>query len=104
MVAFELWHPFSTGMERVKMLQGLRESCTFPEGWEAQHPQARLLLGSLLGHQWITKGALKKGKVGCLVLESCSMMRRLLLPHACTPSLILRPGIVLMDLRHKAWK
>jgi hypothetical protein len=43
-VAFELWHPFSTGMERVKMLQGLRESGTFPKNWEAQNPQVRLLL------------------------------------------------------------
>lgn len=39
-VAFELWHPFKTGMERVALLQALREGGNLPEAWEAAHPQA----------------------------------------------------------------
>ncbi len=38
-VAFELWHPFSTGMERVTLLKGLQEQGTLPAHWEAAHPK-----------------------------------------------------------------
>ena len=41
-VAFELWHPFSTGMERVVLLQALRERGTMPAEWEAANQQVRL--------------------------------------------------------------
>jgi translation initiation factor 2-alpha kinase 4 len=40
-VAFELWHPFATGMERAARLRELQERGALPPAWEAQHPQAR---------------------------------------------------------------
>lgn len=42
-VAFELWHPFSTGMERVTLLKGLQEQGTLPAHWEAAHPKVSFL-------------------------------------------------------------
>ncbi len=43
-VVFELWHPFSTGMERTVLLQDLRENNALPAAWEAANPTiARLI-------------------------------------------------------------
>jgi len=66
-VAFELWHPFSTGMERVKMLQALRESGTFPDGWDTEHPEVQLQTKSEAGKAGafitlITKPGLPRSK------------------------------------------
>ena len=47
-IAFEVWHPFSTAMERVVILRDLRERGTFPPGFESQHPAASALIKSLL--------------------------------------------------------
>ena len=38
-VAFELWHPFSTGMERVAMLKDLQEHGALPAEWAAANPK-----------------------------------------------------------------
>lgn len=38
-VAFELWHPFSTGMERVALLQDLQEHGRLPADWAATNPK-----------------------------------------------------------------
>ena len=38
-VAFELWHPFSTGMERVAMLKNLQEHGALPAEWAAANPK-----------------------------------------------------------------
>ncbi len=38
-VAFELWHPFTTGMERIMTLRALQEDGTLPEQWAQDHPQ-----------------------------------------------------------------
>jgi hypothetical protein len=43
-VVFEMWHPFSTAMERVVLLRELRESGKMPPGWEAAHPQVARLI------------------------------------------------------------
>ena len=37
-IAFELWHPFTTGMERVMVLRDLVEKGTLPPGWPEAHP------------------------------------------------------------------
>ena len=37
-IAFELWHPFSTVMERVAVLRELVEKGTMPPGWPEAHP------------------------------------------------------------------
>ena len=37
-IAFELWHPFATGMERAVVLRQLAEKGTMPPGWEETHP------------------------------------------------------------------
>ena len=38
-VAFERWHPFSTGMERVAMLKNLQEHGALPAAWVAANPK-----------------------------------------------------------------
>lgn len=38
-IVFELWHPFSTGMERAELLRDLRYASKLPSEWEAQHSQ-----------------------------------------------------------------
>ena len=38
-VAFELWHPFATGMERAALLRDLQSHGVMPAEWEAAHPQ-----------------------------------------------------------------
>ncbi len=40
-IAFELWHSFSTGMERVELLRDLRHQGKLPLQWEAENPQVR---------------------------------------------------------------
>jgi len=54
-VAFELWHPFSTGMERALLLRDLREGARLPEAWERAHPVVARLIrwvgGGLTG--WV---------------------------------------------------
>ena len=40
-IVFELWHPFSTGMERAELLRDLRYASKLPPEWEAQHSQVR---------------------------------------------------------------
>ena len=42
-VAFELWHPFATGMERAALLRELQERGGLPAAWEAAHPQVCLV-------------------------------------------------------------
>ncbi len=42
-VAFELWHPFSTGMERVALLKDLQEHGALPAAWEAANPKVSAL-------------------------------------------------------------
>lgn len=43
-VVFEMWHPFSTGMERAVLLRELREAGKLPPAWEAAHPQVAALV------------------------------------------------------------
>ena len=38
-VVFEMWHPFSTAMERVVLLRELREQGKLPAAWEKAHQQ-----------------------------------------------------------------
>ena len=45
-VAFELWHPFSTGMERVALLKDLQEHGALPAAWEAANPKVAALSGT----------------------------------------------------------
>lgn len=45
---FELFHPFSTGMERVITLRELRESGAPPPEFAAAHPQASARLRALV--------------------------------------------------------
>lgn len=40
-VAFELWHPFSTAMERAVVLRELVEKGAMPPGWAEAHPMVR---------------------------------------------------------------
>ncbi|KAK9906778.1 hypothetical protein WJX75_007809 [Coccomyxa subellipsoidea] len=47
-VAFELWHPFATGMERVALLRDLQSHGVMPAEWEAAHPQVARLI------RWLT--------------------------------------------------
>ncbi|KAK9811583.1 hypothetical protein WJX72_006503 [[Myrmecia] bisecta] len=47
-VAFELWHPFSTGMERAVLLRDLQEHGVMPADWEAANPQVAKLIRWLL--------------------------------------------------------
>ena len=37
-IAFELWHPFATAMERVIVLRDLAEGGAMPPGWPESHP------------------------------------------------------------------
>jgi hypothetical protein len=46
-VAFELWHPFATGMERVVLLRDLRENDVMPADFEAANPVVREDAGGL---------------------------------------------------------
>ena len=43
-VVFEMWHPFSTGMERAVLLRELREAGKLPQAWEEAHPQVARLV------------------------------------------------------------
>jgi serine/threonine protein kinase len=43
-VAFELWHPFATGMERALLLRDLREGGRLPADWERAHPVVARLI------------------------------------------------------------
>ncbi|CAL8462314.1 g1847 [Coccomyxa elongata] len=47
-VAFELWHPFATGMERAALLRDLQSHGVMPAEWEAAHPQVARLI------RWLT--------------------------------------------------
>ena len=47
-IMFEVWHPFSTAMERVVLLRDLRERGTMPEAFEAKNPAAAALIRMLL--------------------------------------------------------
>ena len=49
-VVFELWHPFSTGMERAVLLRELREQRKMPEHWERNHPKVAHLI------RWVKGG------------------------------------------------
>lgn len=44
-VAFELWHPFSTGMERVVLLRDLVMNDVMPADFEGANPVVRWVLG-----------------------------------------------------------
>ena len=37
-VTFELWHHFTTGMERIVLLRELQENGTMPAEFERDHP------------------------------------------------------------------
>jgi hypothetical protein len=43
-VVFEMWHPFTTGMERAVLLRDLREAGKLPEQWEKLHPTVARLV------------------------------------------------------------
>ncbi|KIZ01806.1 putative serine/threonine-protein kinase GCN2 [Monoraphidium neglectum] len=45
-VCFELWHPFSTAMERALLLRDLREFGRLPEAWEARHREVARLIST----------------------------------------------------------
>ncbi|GIM05041.1 hypothetical protein Vretimale_9508, partial [Volvox reticuliferus] len=47
-VAFELWHPFATGMERAVLLNDLRDHARLPEAWEQEHPRVARLIRWLM--------------------------------------------------------
>lgn len=47
-IMFEVWHPFSTAMERVVLLRDLREQGTMPAAFEAKNPAAAALITMLL--------------------------------------------------------
>ncbi|CAD7701489.1 unnamed protein product [Ostreobium quekettii] len=47
-VVFELWHRFSTGMERVTLLRDLREKGKMPQDWEQANPQVARLIRWLM--------------------------------------------------------
>lgn len=42
-IAFELWHPFTTAMERVVVLRELVEMGVMPPGWPEAHPVVRAI-------------------------------------------------------------
>jgi len=42
-IAFELWHPFTTAMERVVVLRELVETGVMPPGWPEAHPVVRAI-------------------------------------------------------------
>ncbi len=48
-VAFELWHPFATGMERGVRLRELQEDGALPPEWASQHQQ---VLSAGLPNAW----------------------------------------------------
>jgi hypothetical protein len=50
-VVFEMWHPFSTAMERAVLLRELREAGKLPPAWEAAHPQVARLIRCVLEHR-----------------------------------------------------
>ena len=43
-IAFELWHPFVTGMERAILLRNLQQDGAMPAEFEASHAAVRPLL------------------------------------------------------------
>lgn len=43
-VVFEMWHRFSTAMERAVLLRELREAGKLPPAWEAEHQQVARLI------------------------------------------------------------
>eukprot|EP00798_Chlamydomonas_sp_ICE-L_P001600 gene1601-32989_t len=47
-IVFELFHPFSTGMERVVMIHELRELGRMPDEWENEHPNIAKLVRWLM--------------------------------------------------------
>jgi len=47
-IAFEVWHPFSTAMERVTLLRDLRERGSMPVEFENQNPAAAAFIRELL--------------------------------------------------------
>eukprot|EP00850_Spirogloea_muscicola_P003239 SM000013S26408 [mRNA] locus=s13:225121:235378:+ [translate_table: standard] len=47
-VLFELWHPFSTAMERAVTLSDLKKKGTVPSSWSAQNPQVAELVHWLM--------------------------------------------------------
>jgi len=49
-VVFEIWHPFSTGMERILTLRELVEKGNLPSAWSREHPKISKLV-SLLTEQ-----------------------------------------------------
>jgi serine/threonine protein kinase/histidyl-tRNA synthetase len=47
-IAFEVWHPFSTAMERVTRIRDLKERGTMPAEFENKNPAAAALIRALL--------------------------------------------------------
>ncbi|GFH24202.1 uncharacterized protein HaLaN_21948 [Haematococcus lacustris] len=47
-VVFELWHPFSTAMERALRLRDLRENGQLPDSFQANHPTITHLIRWLM--------------------------------------------------------
>ena len=64
-IVFELWHPFTTGMERVELLRDLRQLGKLPRQWEADHSQV-LSSPSLQSHLLLILAALVSYSVTCL--------------------------------------
>ena len=53
-IVFELWHPFGTGMERVKLLHQLQQDGALPAAFEAAHAE-------VLACHWRIWGVLRAG-------------------------------------------
>ena len=47
-ICFELWYPFTTQMERQKVIHSLKESLQFPEGFVDSHPRQSQIIKELL--------------------------------------------------------
>ena len=50
-IAFEMWHPFETAMERYILLRALRERGELPTEWELEHSQVRCLPNCISGQE-----------------------------------------------------
>ena len=49
-VVFEMWHPFSTGMERILTLRELKEKGNLPHEWQAKNSSVAEIV------MWLTSG------------------------------------------------
>jgi serine/threonine protein kinase len=49
-ICFELYHPFSTKMERAKILNDLRMHCRFPSYFVSKYPRVATFVSQLINH------------------------------------------------------